>query len=373
MAFRPSLRSIWTLISMAIVCYGLYLWAEYSRVEVRRDYYETKLLAAEKMNEALSALSDRNLAGGETIETYGDPRIDAIIGQQFSTITTDIGSFEAKLSGANPNLAAVAVELLISAGVSKGDRVAIAMTGSNPGVNLAVLSACTAMNIEAYTITALGATWWGANDPRNTWVDMQKYLIDRKILSSVIVAVSRGGIDDNALGLSSSGKAELADAATRTNSKLLESSSASLAGVLWWSTLKKASATQKYSAYINIGEGIASLGHPENGMLLANGLHKQLPSRNWPGRGAIHLASQEGVQVLQIFDVVKLSNDFGLGSPKVLLSDPGQGDVFTTVRYDLRIAVFALVVALAALFVLVWFDAKYFRLADAGVDPETLL
>ncbi len=373
MAFRPSLRSIWTLITMAAITYGLYYWAEYSRVEAKRDNYETKLLAANEMNAALRALAERQEAGGDVLESYGDSRLDAIIGQQFSTITSDLGSFEEKLYGANPNLAGAVVDLFIEAGLKQGDRVAVAMSGSTPGSNIAVLSACDALGLEAYTISSLTSTWWGATDPRNTWIDMQKFLLDRNLLKGKILAVSRGGIDDNALGMSSVGRSELAEAATRTQSKLLESSSAGQASLLWWTTFKSASNNKSYAAYINVGDAIASLGHKENAELLGNGLHRRLPSRNWPGRGAMHLAAQEGVPIISLYNATKFADEYGLGAPKIPLSEPGNGDVFTTTRYDLRVAATALVISLAALFTLVWLDAKYFRLADAGVDPETLL
>lgn len=357
---------------MAVICYGLYLWAEYSRVDVQRDHYEVKLIAANRMNEALKTL-ERQGGEDENLESYGDARLDAVIGQQFSTITTDIASFEEKMAGANPNLAAAVVEVLIDAGLEKGDVIAVAMTGSNPGANLAVLSACDALGIEPVTITALSSTWWGANDPRNTWADMQTLLHKSGLLNEKTVAFSRGGIDDNALGLSSIGRAELAAAAERNGATLIESQSIGQASLNWWTAFKSAANGKKLAAYVNVGEGVASLGHKENLGLLANGIYRSLPARNWPARGVMHMAAQEDVQVIQIASALKLSQAYGLGAPSIPLANPGKGDVFTTTRYDLRVAVIALVLSLSALFVLVWFDAKYFRLADAGVDPETLL
>ncbi|MCB1059613.1 MAG: poly-gamma-glutamate system protein [Calditrichaeota bacterium] len=372
MAFRPSLRSLWTLIAMAVICYGLFLWAEYSKVEVQRDNYEVKLIAANRMNAALKELAEQG-SDDETLESYGDPRLDAIIGQQFSTITTDIASFEEKMAGANPNLAAAVLELLIDAGLKKGDVVAVAMTGSNPGANLAVLCACDALGVEPLTISALSSTWWGANDPRDTWADMQTKLQKSGLLTEKTVAYSRGGLDDNALGLSSVGRSELAAAAERNGARLLETTSISQASLAWWTAFKSAAGNKKVAAYINVGEGVASLGHKENLGLLSNGVYTALPARNWPARGAMHMASQEGIKVIQIASAANLSEAYGLGAPSIPLADPGKGDVFTTTRYDIRVALVALLLSLGALFTLVWFDARYFRLADAGVDPETLL
>lgn len=373
MAFRPSLRSLWTLIAMAVVCYGLYLWAEYSRVESRRPHYAEKLAAAKLMDQSMKHLAGVISAGDETLESYGDPRLDALIGQQFSTITVDIGSFESKLNGLNPNMAAAAVEILLAAGLTKGDEVAVALTGSNPGANLAMLAACQTLGVKANTICSVSSTWWGANNPNFTWVDMQTELAKAGLISAVPVAASLGGMDDNATGLSGTGRLELKAAAERNSLPLLTSSSADQAGRTWWAAFKTALKRQKYAAYINVGEGVASTGHAESGRLLDEGVHRGLPHVNWPGRGAMHLAATEGVPVIQFFDPTRIARNHGLGAPKIPPSDPGKGDVFTTTRYDVRVAAVALVIALGALFALVRIDAKYFRLADAGVDPETLL
>ncbi|NUO18165.1 poly-gamma-glutamate system protein [bacterium] len=373
MAFRPSLRSIWTLVAMSVVCYGLYLWAEYSRIEVKRANHELKLVAANRMSNALRELASRQFSGSESLESYGDPRVDALIGQQFSTITSDIGSFEEKLYGANPNLAAAVIELLLDAGLKSGDKVAIALSGSTPGANISVLCACNALGVDAYTLSSLSSTWWGATDPRNTWADMQSFLIDKGIVNCTVVGYSLGGIDDNALGMSSLGRTELIEAVGRNKARLIEATSLSESSREWWKAFRASLNGQVPSAYINVGDGLASLGHKENGQLLGNGVHRRLPARNWPGNGVVHIAAKENVPIINFYSSTELSKEYGLGSPRLPLTEPGIGDVFVTIKYDLRVAIAALVITLAALFTLVWFDSKYFRLADAGVDPETLL
>ncbi|MBK6766951.1 MAG: poly-gamma-glutamate system protein [bacterium] len=265
------------------------------------------------------------------------------------------------------------MKCLLALGLTSGDEVAVALTGSNPGANLAVLAACQTLGIKANTICAVSSTWWGANNPRFTWVDMQSELAKTGLITAVPVAASLGGMDDNATGLSSAGRIELKSAVERNSMALLSGASADQSGRVWWTAFKNALKRQKYAAYINVGEGVASTGHSENGRLLAEGLHRRLPSVNWPARGALHLAAAEGVPVIHFFDPTRIARGHGLGAPKIPLAEPGIGDVFTTTRYDVRVAAVALLAALGTLFALVRIDAKYFRLADAGVDPETLL
>ena len=112
-------------------------------------FYEQKIAAANLMDRALRAYQETAAEKGVFEENYKDPRLDAIIGQQFSLITTDFSVFETKIIGANPNFAAVAVDLLTQAGVKRGDYVAVAFTGAHPGVNTAVLCACEALGADA--------------------------------------------------------------------------------------------------------------------------------------------------------------------------------------------------------------------------------
>ena len=57
----------------------------------------------------------------------------------------------------DPNFAAVMVDLMNSLNIKARDTVAVLMTGSMPGANLAVLSACKAMEITPIIISSLGA------------------------------------------------------------------------------------------------------------------------------------------------------------------------------------------------------------------------
>ncbi|MFH1011208.1 MAG: poly-gamma-glutamate system protein, partial [bacterium] len=163
--FRPSRRSIWTLIILCVVGFVLFQVVEHRRVIRRQPWYSEKIQAAEVAARGLETLKEERLQKGVFAREYEDPRLAAIIGQQFSLITTDDGLFEAKVMGANPNFAAVAVTLLKEADLQPGDLVAVGCTGSNPGINLAVYAACQVLHLRPLIITSVGSSWWGANDP----------------------------------------------------------------------------------------------------------------------------------------------------------------------------------------------------------------
>jgi poly-gamma-glutamate system protein len=367
------LRSVWTLIILAVVTYSLYLWCEASRVQQKKTFYEEKVAAATLMDRALRAYQETNLEKGVFNENYKDPRLDAIIGQQYSVITTDNGMFETEVIGANPNFAAVAVDLLGQAGLKSGDWVAVAFTGSHPGVNTAVLSACEALGVTPVTITAVGASWWGASDPDFTWLDMESLLNKRGLVHSIPAGASYGGINDMGIGLSEAGREAMQDAITRNNIPLIHEDNLPASVARRMEIYSKAAAGKSFKAYINVGDGIASLGHIENGKLIGNGFNRHLPLQNYPARGVVHLFNTSGAAIINFHDIPALSRTYGLGGAHVPLPAVGDGDVYITERYNLIIAGISAAFSILLIVVLVRMDARLFKLQDDGVDPDTLV
>ena len=86
-----------------------------------------------------------------------------------SPLVTDLGDPEAKATVLKPNFSALVMNELEKAGLQKGDTVAISMTGSMPGANIAVIMACEAMGLNYISISSLGASTGGATDMNFSW------------------------------------------------------------------------------------------------------------------------------------------------------------------------------------------------------------
>ena len=71
-----------------------------------------------------------------------------LIGEDYNANTTTAGILEAKRTTASTDMAALMVVLLNEAGIRSGDRVGAVMSGSFPGMNLALMSACAAMEAD---------------------------------------------------------------------------------------------------------------------------------------------------------------------------------------------------------------------------------
>lgn len=370
--FRPSMRSIWTLIFLAVISFGLFQIVQHNLVPRRRQWYQEKIQAAQLANEGLKVFQRERLEKGVFTHEYEDPRFAAIIGQQFSLITTDYGVFDAKVMGANPNFAAVAVELFRQANLKEGDLVAIGCTGSNPGVNLAVYAALQVLGLRPLIITSIGSSWWGANDPEFTWLDMEAALEHRGLTHFHSLTASMGGGEDRARSLSHIGKNLMRMAAQRNNIPLIEQSlAASIQKRI--ELFEEAASGEKIKAYVNIGGGLSSLGHAENGGLIPSGYNQHLPLKNYPARGVIHYFAGRGLPIIHFYNIIHLAEQYGLGPARVPLPAVGMGAVFEEDRYDLRLAGIATAVTFFLLIVVIRLDARLFRLKEEGVDPDTLM
>ena len=145
--FKPVIQETRTLVFLAVISIAAYSIAYFSRKEFVSTTYEIKIKAATMMQESMNMLKNIQMEKGVFIDQENDPNETGLVGSQFSLITTDKGDLDAKLTTLDPNFAAAMVELLNQADLVKGDTIAVMLTGSMPGANMAMLIACKAMDI----------------------------------------------------------------------------------------------------------------------------------------------------------------------------------------------------------------------------------
>ena len=190
--FRPSIQRVEVLIILAVFNLLVYYWAAGSTVIQKSRGYEIKIKASKLMNQAMLTLKESRIGESGIVfeDNPNDPNETMLVGSEYTLITTDRGDLESKLTTLNPNFAAMVVDMFLAAGLKQGDTVAVACTGSMPGANLAVFSACEVMDIVPVIITSVGASTWGATDPYFTWLDMESILVEKKLFSFRSIAAS---------------------------------------------------------------------------------------------------------------------------------------------------------------------------------------
>lgn len=357
-------KSNFVLGFIALLSLFAFIAVENSKKEVRQEWYKEKLSAAKLSQQAALFLKDHRLEEGIFIEEVNDPNQTALIGQEYTQITTDRGYIDAKLSSLNPNLAAVIVQYLKDAGLEQNDYVAVAFTGSFPALNLSVMAAIETLKLHPVIISSVGASNYGANDPYFTWLDMESVLVTNGIFHNRSVAASVGGGFDEGRGLSPEGRSLIVEAIERNKVSLISEDHLEKSIEKRMQIYQKESKGKPLKAFINVGGGIASLGHTVNAGLIPTGLNMELPALNYPVRGVIVQMGQKNIPVIQLVNIKKILSEFGLPNSPVPLPEPGNGGVFVNIKYDLVITSIATFILLLVVVLIYIAERKAHRLGS---------
>ena len=343
------------LVGLACLALAAYAVAERSLTPVHAEAYAKKLEAVRLMQKAEAAIAAAKRERGIAIDPRNDPMGTGLVGPEFTLITTDRGAQAAKSLAAHPDFAAAVTQMVLQAGVRAGDLVAVGMTGSLPGMNLAVLAACRAVGAEPVVITSAGSSMFGATDPELSWLDMEGVAVRSGAWPTRSIAASLGGGGDVGRGLSPAGRQLLVDAIERSGAQLLDPPNLLVAvreRVALYDSVAAARG-KPIRLYINVGGGLASLGGAQNGRLIPAGLSRRLTTRNYPNRGVINVLGERRIPVIHLLQVERLAREFDITDRGPNPEKPGQGLLFIKQRYNLWIvAGAALLVLLANLFVL---------------------
>ena len=371
--YRPTIKSNLWLGLMTLTFIALYYWSEHSRETVKPTDYSEKLAAASIMQAATDALIDYRLPGAETpdAEIVVDPLIFTMLGEKDSPITTDEGRVEDKITVLNPNFAAVVVDMLNQAELTRGDTIAVLLTGSMPGANIATFSAAIALGLHPVIITSVGSSWWGANLPDFTWLDMERILYDREIFNFRSIAASAGGSDDHGgLRLSELGRQLIEEAIVRNNITYLKEGSLSTNKRGRMEMFNRAAPLSSYKVVINVGGGIAAVGDSE---LIPFGFNKRLPKANYPNPGVIHYFDELSIPVVHIASIAKIAEQYDLPIAKLPLPEVGIGPVYEHKRYNLTSAATALILMFLILVVVKYFDRQRYKWREEQSDADQSL
>lgn len=178
------LKNYWRFLAVFLFLLVSLLILEQTKTLARKDNWPVMLNASRRMEVAMEAVREEKLNRCYKISPIDDPNQTGMIGEPYTEITTTLGNLEAKRSTANPNTAAMVVDMLTQCGAEKGDTVAVNLSSSFPCLNLAVLCALDAMELKGIVINSVGASTYGANLPDFTYLDMEHFLVERQYLSN---------------------------------------------------------------------------------------------------------------------------------------------------------------------------------------------
>ncbi len=361
-------RSLKVLVPVALLALLALVHVERGRSVRPSPWHDEMLRAAATSAAAARHLKRQRLERGVFVDPVNDPTESALIGQEYTQITTDRGYLEAKLASLDPNFAAVVVDMAHEIGLRAGDCVAVAVTGSFPALNLSTLAALETLGARPALISSVGASNYGATDPYFTWLDMEREVASRGILATRSLAASLGGGLDAGRGLSPRGRELLRTAIRRNGVDLLSAPRLEDAIRERMALYARACAPQPVAAYVNVGGGVASLGHSLNSGLIESGASLRLPRRNFPARGALLRFAEEDVPIIHLAGVRRLRDRYGLAGEFDAVPAPGRGAVYGEVRYSLLRTSLLTALLAATLFALFAHDRRVHRLG--GAEPD---
>ena len=291
---------------------------------------EDRMLAAALQTERAFAVVDSvKREGGYAFPGDLPLRWSALLGEDYTPVTTTLGTLAAKEVSTNPAWASVLVGLLARAGVVQGDTVVVLLSASFPALAVATVAAVNELGAAPLIVSSLGASSYGANVRGATWLDWEAWLRDAGVMDIRSVMVTAGGEQDDATGMPDEGMEWLEEAALRNGVRIKRFSSLSEAIEARMGIVNAA----RPGAIVNVGGGQASLGSCPHAPSLPVGLWERSPVCRCPDRGVLARCAGQGLPVIHLLQVRKLAARYGLDF------EPGSryfnaGDVTTVLKVE---------------------------------------
>ena len=375
--FIPAIQKTSTLVFLSLLSLVCFLIAINTRTIDVSGSYKQKVQAAELMKKGMDVLKGSRMESGVFIDIENDPNETGLVGSPFSLITTDEGDLDSKLTTLDPNLSAGIVDLMVQLNLSSKDTVALLMTGSMPGANIAVLTACKALGIHPISITSVGASQWGANQVDFTWLDMEKILFENDLIPAKSIAASIGGRNDMGRLLSPAGRDIITDNIQYHDLPIIRKDR--LAENIEhrmdiFSGIKKIS---NYKAVINVGGGVASLGTSFNLRLLPPGvvIRSDISNIGRPGgiEGVLSKFLNSNVPGLHILNIRPLTEQFKMPFAPIPIPEIGSGSLYADERYNIWVAAVCLLVVSGSVFSIGLHSKRKIKEHLLQHEPDSLL
>ena len=258
--FRPQIQKTSTLFFIALFNIFMVYMAVNSTTRIEQSGIEDRIAATKKMHSVLQSMKNE-FSNKQSNDIYNS----GILGIEISSITSlsDEGAsmLSSKQTTTHPHFAGLVAALFQEAELSRGDTIAVSMTGSFPGANIALHSACMVMDITPVIMTSVSSSSWGANIENFSWPVMETYLFNNKLITSKSVAYSIGGKDDVGGQIDSVGIDMIVSIAhDATDDGIIFINEPTLNENIAKKINLFQNISNDYSAYVNIGGGAASMG-----------------------------------------------------------------------------------------------------------------
>jgi len=376
--WRPSTIPRVALLVIAFLAIAALSSVELIKVHKKKPHYSEKFRASLAMKRGMEVIKNYRVNHVGPIDAEFDPARSGMIGLPQSPITSKPGQLRAKQHTVNPNWGAVMVDLYKEARLKAGDTVAMGFSGSFPALNLAALVAAEVLKLKVIPITSVASSTWGANDPKFTWLDMERILWEEGIITHKSVAASFGGLEDSELGKSKKKREVLRTVIERNGLYPLEfetgKEQVDERMAIYW----KAAGESRIAVYVNVGGSTVSVGTKEVKKLFNPGLNKKPPQGVLDVDSVMTRFAVEGLPVIHMVNIQKLLQKYGLPENPVVIPSVGEGNMYTKIEYNVYLVVINLIVMLLVLLAFLKLDIGYrifgsSRVSQPPKHPEPMI
>lgn len=303
-----------------------------------RDY-DQMIQAASIMQEAMDVIKNYRLTHELSLQDptrnhrLYDFNETGLLGYATSPITTTDGDLAAKRTTTNPNFAALVVKMFKEAGLKAGDGIAVLFSGSFPAINIAIMSAIEAMELDPYVMVSIGASSFGANLVELTYFDMAHILVINNVISNPVDLVSFGGEDDVGRDIDEAVIQTIRERILETEITLLEESNYQANIIQRMEYVESELSTLKL--FVNVGGNMIGLGKGTAAFIKHNGLIFKSARQYSEERGLIDRYLEQNIPVAHFLNIASIVNYYGLPIDPASLPIVGMGEVYIDKVYSL--------------------------------------
>jgi len=296
-----------------LVSVGVLIFVKSAAVESKpaecREQMENSYKLAEKW---LGIASEKKAKKGIKNKING-VKYSELLGEEYNSTTTTLGSLEAKEISLNPDFASLACRWMIECGIDSTSTIGICASSSFPALVISTLAAAQTLKTKVVLFTSFGASMFGANDTAATWVDIENWLADSGGLKYKSAVITYGGNDDNGEGMPDEGKKIMDKAAQRNNVMIYKPAALNESINMKMDILKK----NRIKLFVNIGGNETALGNCSHSAGIPNGLQKKIPICSHSERGLIIRTAETGVPIINLLNIKALAAKYGISEPAV--------------------------------------------------------
>lgn len=356
--WRPRAVSRNVLIMICVISLLGVAVVRHWKVRVQQRYFDLKIQAAELAQECMLRIKFERILLPEPMDPELDPTESGLIGEAMTPVTSVPGVLAAKQTTINPNFAAVIVEMLLDAGVKRGDVVAIGLSASFPALNICTLAACETLELKPIVVSSASASQFGANRPDLLWIDMERILNENELLNVRSAAVSLGGQEDRGQGMSEQGVKLLKDAIRRNKLRFIDSQNYEQGLEQRMQIYRDEAENRPIAAYINVGGGAISVGRTAGKHSLREGLNRWAPREALAIDSVMSRFLSQSTPVIHMVNVVNLAERYGLPLQPLEAPRIGEGNIYYRDEASPMLA--------AGMLVLIFLSLYAFVLSDLG-------